>query len=480
MGAVGPGDNAISASTRFAVGLTPDLAVKSEYDAYVKGVKSWWDAISVIPDPNNPYATGLRRPDSIAAMVGQALGSAATGATLLTAPATLNGAIDVRLAEQRARAAAIVLAGSSPFLPAVVAQEAAYVTIPVQPLDVVREDMVERARGRLGPQLADGALKTFKDELDAKRFNPKEAVEYVKSHADAEHGITSHGAMTEARDATEIANDPALAAMREARALQLAMSPQDARAFADALFKPTQLYHPEEFHGLSGNSYYFWLTENDKSYVPTFAEAKPRVEAAWKFGKARELAKKAAEQLIASLKDKPQGTSAERFLRDEALRHGYEWFTPVTPIAKLVTVPDPMGGIMSATQYAPYRFDETKLPYPRRDAVETLFRDLKQADDAVVLRDQPDRNYYVAALLKPPVVPTEREFFEVYQKAPHAGFLPDSLWSRFQIERDEQYRTALLKQFRADAKAPLDEDGSYKLDPEVRKRLEVRSGDVGE
>jgi hypothetical protein len=476
----GPGDSALSAAMRLAAALMPDLAVKAEYDSYVKSVRSWWDANSLIPDPSNPYSTGLRRPDTVAAVIGQAVGAGTTGATPLTAAVTLGGHIDLRLAEQRARAASIALAGSSPFLPAIIADEAAYVTIPVKPLDAVRADMVERARTRLGPQLAEGALKTFKDELDAKRFTPKDAAEYVKTHATPEHGITSHAIMADARDVTDIANDPALAPLREARALQIAMTPQDARAFADTLFKPSQLFHPEEFRTPSGAEYYFWLTESDKAYVPTFDQAKPKVETAWKSIKARELARKAAEQLIAAMKQKPEGTSAERFLRDEALRHGYEWFTPVTPIAKLVTVPDPMGGFMSATQYGPYRFDEAKMPYPQKDTVDTLFRELKHADDATVLRDRPDRTYYVAALLKNPAVPTEEEFFKVYQKAPHAGFLPDSLWTHFQSERDEQYRTALVKQFRAEATKQLEDDGSYKLDPEVRRRLSLGRADTGE
>ncbi len=487
LAAAGPGDSALSAATRLVADLTPDLPVKAEYESYVKSVRSWWDSNPLPPTggslfsmANNPYVTGFSRPDTIAAVLGQLAGSASTGATLLSAPATLGGSIDVRLAEQRARAASIALAGSSPFLPAIVAQEAALVTIPVQPLDAVRTDMVARARSRLGPQLAEGALKTFKDELDAKRFTPKDAAEYVKTHANAEHGITSHEAMAEPRDLTDIANDPTVAPLREARALQIAMTPQDARAFAETLFKPSQLFHPEEFRTPSGVPYYFWLTESDKAYVPSFDQAKPRVEAAWKFIKARELARKAAEQLIAAMKAKPEGISAERFLRDEALRHGYEWFTPVTPIAKLVPVPDPMGGFLGAAQYGPYRFDEAKLPYPQKDTVDTLFRDLKQADAATVLHDRPDRTYYVAALLKNPAVPTEEEFFKVYQKAPHAGFLPDSLWSHFQAERDEQYRTALVKQFRADAKAPMDEDGSYKLDPDVRNRLSTRRSEAGE
>jgi hypothetical protein len=460
-------------------GLIPDLEIHAEYDAYVKGIKSWWDASTVLPDATSPYATGLRRADTVASVLGQILGSAATGADPLSAVVTLNGSTELRLAEQRARAASIALAGSSPFVPGVVAQEAAYVNVPVPPLAAVRETMAERARTRLGPQLAQGALETFAKDLGDKRFNPKDAAEFVQKNADAAHGITAHGVMAEARDASEIAGDQALAPLKGARLQQLAMTPQEARAFADTLFKPNQLYHPEKFERNPGDTlYYFWLTENDKAYVPTFADAKPKVEAAWKVGKARELARKAAEDVIEAMKKRPEGTSAERFLRDEAARRGYEWYTPVTPVAKMVTVLDPMAGLTAATQYGAYKFDETRFPYPRPDTVDKLFQNLKEADDATVVKDRPDRNYYVAALLKKPAVPTEKEFFDVYQRAPR-GFLSDSLWARFQAERDDHYRTELVKHFRTQSQAPLDEDGDYKIDPDVRKRIGSRS-DTGE
>src|SRR5207245_11730101 len=130
-----------------------------------------------------------------------------------------------------------------------------------------------------GTRPAEGALETAKKDLTAKRVNPKDAAEYVQKNANAEHGITAHAIMTEARDATEIAGDPALAPLKGARQQQLAMTPQDAKAFADTLFKPTQPYEAEPFHNAGGALYYFWLAENAKAHVPTFDAARPEVEA---------------------------------------------------------------------------------------------------------------------------------------------------------------------------------------------------------
>jgi hypothetical protein len=483
MAAVGPGDNVLSATACLAAALTPDLAVRMQYESFVKGTKSWWDA-SILPavppggeaEREGPYALGLHRPDTVAAVLGQLSGAAATGAGLWTTPATLAGATDLRLAEQRARAASIALAGSNPFLPGVIAQEAASVTVPVPPLTAVHEDMAERARARLGPQLADGALETFTKELKAKRFNREQAAEYIQKNANAEHGITAHAIMSEPKDATEIANDPALAPLRAAQEGQVPLTPQQVKQFADTLLRPTQTYDPEPYHNNVNPTatYYFWLAESDKAYVPTFDAARPKVLAAWKFARARDLARKAAEQVIADLKARPQGTDAERFLRDDAARRGFELFSAfpltITKLEKAQTVQ------ATSAEYHPYKFKETDFPYPRPEAVDKLFGDLKQPDDATVLKDRPDRVYYVAVLLKKPEVPTEQQFYDVYKNAPR-GFLTDPLWAIFQNERDDQYREALVKQFRTDSQAPLDSDGNYKLDPEVRKRLTLSRGE---
>jgi hypothetical protein len=484
LAAVGPGDNVLSATARLAAALTPDLAVRIQYESFVKGTKSWWDA-SILPampstgeaEREGPYALGLHRPDTVAAVLGQLSGAAATGAALWTTPATLAGATELRLAEQRARAAGIALAGSNPFLPGVIAQEAASVTVPVPPLTAVHEDMAERARARLGPQLADGALETFTKELKPKRFKKEEAAEYIEKNANPEHGITAHAIMAEPKDATEIATDPALAPLRAAQEGQVGLTPQQVKDFADRLLRPTQTYDPEPYHNnVSGTPYYFWLTENPKAKQVSFDEARPKVLAGWKFARARELARKAAEQVIADLKARPQGTDAERFLRDDAARHGYEWFSAFPPITKLDKVQTAQ---VTSADYRPYKFKETDFPYPRPDAVDKLFQDLKQPDDATVLKDRPDRVYYVAVLLKRPDVPTERQFFDVYKNAPR-GFLTDPLWASFQNERDDQYREALVKQFRTESQAPLGSDGNYKLDPDVRKRLTVARSDAEE
>ncbi|HKI32276.1 MAG TPA: hypothetical protein VKA46_10440 [Gemmataceae bacterium] len=466
--------------------------LRSEYDSYAKGIRSWWDASNITPEGDNPYATGLRRTDTRAAVLGQVLGSAATGAPLYTAVGTQLGSAEVHLTEQKAREVSMILAGANPSPLAVLTQEAALANIRVPPLAAVRDDMASRIRGRIAPQLAQAALDAFIKEVEAKRFTPKEVAEYVTKNANLEHGITRHEVMPAARDRLDIADAPALAPLKRAKEGKVELTPSETRQFAAQFFEmramdgriaPLTLYKPEPLRVASTEAlYYFWLTQSDPSYVPKFEEVEAKVEAAWKFDKARKLARAKAQQIVDAIKDRGEGISADRFLKDEAYRlqaanpaAGYERFE----VPALVKLDKKESALFSraATRYEPFKFDkyESEIPYPRDVTVAELFEALTKPDEATIIRDRPDRNYYVA-LLEERRVPTEGAFLAVYREAPRGGDRSDSLWERFQLEREQHYRTEMVQQMRRDAKAPLDELGNYRIDPEVRRTLKGALG----
>jgi hypothetical protein len=460
--------------TVWSLALAPQWydPLRLEYESYAKGVRSWWDASNIEADNDNPYASGLRRPDTVAAVVGQAVGAAATGAPPWTARLTLAGCVEARLAEQKVHQANMVLAGASQFPLAVLAQEAAAANVRVPPLDAVRDDLTARLRDRIAPELARAALDAFVKELKAKATTPKEAAEFVAKNANLEHGITGHGATPQALSQAEIADAPALAPLKRAEEGLVPLNLAGARRFAAEFFGLKQPYQPTELRNLptvSPTRYYYWLSEDTKPYEPKFAEARPRVEAAWKFDKARDLAKKKAEQIVEAIKQRGEGISADRFLRDEAERLKYERFEPTTPIAKLVRPLTPTLRAGFSMQYEPYKFEESKIAYPQPDTVAKLFKALNKPGDATVIRDAPGRNYYVA-VLDERKVPTEKEFLDSYQGAA-LRVISDGLWARFQAEREERYRADLMRQLREEAKVPLDDQGKYKIDPEVRRRL---------
>lgn len=469
------------------IGIAPrDIPLQAEYEAYVKGVRSWEDTYHL--DTESPYPSGLSSHAGVASLAGQMAGVGGPTDLLSVSVAFRRAEVERRhQTDQAARVASVLLAGAQPNFCDVATQQAWFLNVPVQPLPAVRNQLEARGWQRLGTDLARGALDTFTKELDKKRFNAKEADEYVQANADEKHGITGHGVMSEARNTFDLANDPALAPLRQARYGLVPLKPAEERDFAEGFFRANQVYHPEPFRqgGLAAEPYHWWLAANEKPYVPPFAEARPKVEAAWKFNKARALARKEAEAIAASVGARPQGIEPGTFLRDEAAKRGYaDPYEPVEAIAKLVKRKPVSGFNPSAPiQYRPYQFEESKIASARPDMVDELFRALKKPGDAVVVSDRPDRTYYVAVLRSPPG-PQEEEmlkhFLNAYKQAdPGARLEVDTLWSLFQGEREEQYRAALIKKFREEAVPPdkLDE-GSYKIDPELRKR--IGSGRRGE
>jgi hypothetical protein len=356
----------------------------------------------------------------------------------------------------------------------------------------VRTDLAATLRDRVAQDMADSALRSFVKDLEGKRFSPKDAADFVANHENIKNNVFRHGIMAEARDELSIADDPALAPLRRAEEKDLPFTPSRLRQFAEQFFTSrgvdgrvaqTQPFQPRPISDFRnrGATYYFWLTESEKPRVLTFAEARPQVEAAWRLNQARKEARQAAEQIVADMKKRGEGIAADRFLKDKAEqlkaanpKAGYETFDLIG-ISRLVRSDAPLLAMGLTTRYDGYKFPEKDLAYPRADTVDELLKQLKQPGDAVVFADRPERNYFVA-LLEERKVPSEKEFYEVYQHAPR-GLISDSLWSRFQAERDQKYRAAIIRHMREEALAPLDDQGNFKIDPEVRKRLRGGPGE---
>ena len=110
--------------------------------------------------------------------------------------------------------------------------------------------------------------------------------------------------------------------------------------------------------------------------------------------------------------------------------------------------------------------------------MDQLLRDLKQPGDATVVKDRPEKHYYVSVLVSREE-PTPEKFYTIYERTPRGTFLRDLLWSRFERERQEQFTRELLKQLRAEA-GPVDANGNFRIDSAVREKIERRGGDEGE
>src|SRR5207249_9177053 len=88
--------------------------------------------------------------------------------------------------------------------------------------------------------------------------------------------------------------------------------------FANQLFQNRSAYSPQPWPlGRSefdqGPSFLYWKTNDKAAYVPSFAEVQEKVKDWWQLEKARDLAKKEAEDVKAKAQGQPD---AQRWLKD--------------------------------------------------------------------------------------------------------------------------------------------------------------------
>jgi hypothetical protein len=291
------------------------------------------------------------------------------------------------------------------------------------------------------PWLAGGL--TAKRERLADEVVRSQVAEQIKRYG-LEQGTT-----TRPRDRFDIAVDPGLKRLREAfdrtRPGESAakQEKQFATEFFDALGAQSALYQPQPL-----DKFLFWRTEEEPAYVPTFEEARPRVEARWAFEKARKLAQAEADKIAAEAR-KAKG-DPERNLADAASRFGT--LIRLEKVARLVPRPSimPSAANFNARSYEPYQIPQSDVEYPSKGFADKLF-DLKEKGDVAVLHDAPEAIYYVAALVH------RSEPFELAFVTDASR--PDSLlayWDKDTQFRDK-FRQGCMDELRREAKLRYNE-----------------------
>jgi hypothetical protein len=253
--------------------------------------------------------------------------------------------------------------------------------------------------------------------------------------------------------------------------------------FADLFFQTTGVYAPQSLPAADPSylesefspwkraeePFLYWRTEDQKAFVPEFAAAKTKVEAAWRFINARTRARKEAEKLKEEAR-KAEGDMAKiRQLAAENTREVIE----LKQVAR--QLPDPVAAATLRHQYMPYKFPDL-IPYPKKDMLDQIMK-MKNKGDTVLVSNEPEKMYYVAVLVDrtdPPLA----AFHEVYRDASLGG-QPEPLFSGFLQEKRAKYREAVEKQLRIAAGA--DPEGKFVVKDDVRKSIDGRgSGDSTE
>jgi hypothetical protein len=335
----------------------------------------------------------VNRPEVIAATLGQAFGSTGTGAPLaLTAPLTLGPPAINHYVQARAREALVTtLAGPNPY---------PFLTSGLAPLIKVRKAI-------------DQAVKSYGFE---------------------------HGSTRKPEDRFTIGDDEGLKPLKEVYQ-HSPFGERQGKDFANLFFQNLSgSYSPQQYpQGDSTNPFLYWKTMDKPAYVPTFAEVQDKVKEWWQLDKARELAKKEAEDLMAKAKGQPD---AQRWLKD-GTKHSEPMFM-LDEVARLVKPRTP--NVMSFNAYQPYQVPKEKIEFPPEGLEKALF-ELNEPGQVIVRSDRPKAIYYVFALVKR-TVPSEYTFYREYASG------PESLLGSMDRETDYQgeYRRALLGQLREQAR----------------------------
>lgn len=355
----------------------------------------------------------LYRPEVIASTLGSTMGSAGTGAPIPVTMPTMIGTPFITRYNQ----------------------------------DLAHQGLVTALAGpNAYPLLARGVESLLKDRK-------------IIDEAIARHGF-QHGHTSKPEDRFTIAEDEGLKPLKEAY-LHNPFGDAQGKKFADMFFRNPTPYSPEEYPlGGSrlgqGPSFLHWKTNDKAAYVPTFDEVKDKVKDWWQFDKARELAKKEAEDL----KAKAQGpTDAQKWLKD-GTTHSEPMFL-LDGVAGLVKQRSPFARGPSDS-YQPYQIPTEKIEYPP-DGLEKDLQKLTEPGQVMVKSDKPKEHYYVFALVKR-TPPSEFAFYRDYKSGPE-GLL--ALLERETNFRDE-FQKGLLDQLRQEARLKINDKNREMVDEKSR------------
>lgn len=397
------------------------------------------------------------RPEAVTAAWGQAVTGAFSGTPGLSALAAYQSvqsaqagkppspAFASELKRRIPAGATAILAGStSPWSAAALTYYGSS-EFQYMPMEALAVPLADRLHKQLARELVSNNLDEVRKAFDAKKGKPEEAAkalpDLVKKFA------LATGKTEKARDQYDLASDAGLKPVKDA---YLKTHPQDLRAkqFASQFFAAGKPYEAQSMP-TGDETILYWKTSDKPAYVPSFAEVREQVEAAWKFAKARTLAEQEAKQVAEKARQADKEKGAVDVLTKASPNSG-AMFT-LDSVARIRPRLTTRLGVRK--EYEPYPVPEDKVEYPGRDFIEKLLT-IKDKSDALVLHDGPESVYYVAALVNRRE-PTLEEFAVVYRNAPAGGIQPDPLLGYFEEEKRTRYVLACTEQLRADAKLTI-------------------------
>jgi hypothetical protein len=463
---------------------TLDMSIRAEYDSSrsfsYRNDKSWLERWGYIHDKFHP--TYLYRPDSVAASVGAAaIGPVPVTVTAAKAAGALIGPAESRENNVRLRyQGTLLLSGASlsPLTTTAMAA-AALATDEFVPYEFAKPEIEDRVYNRLARKALLGNLKIVQQEIEKLVKDKKEAeipkylAEAVKKY-DLQTGKTTglRGVHID-----KIIDDPGLKAFKEAYLKPPSFDSTgkdfDKLFFTDKKPFEADLWPSQLEGGTAEQQFLFWKTENQDATKVPFDQVKADVEKAWRYQKAREMAKKAADKAA----DEAKKTGGDlKKLADLAAQQKTN-VIEVGPIAQMHKKRSAAATVEFS--YEGPHIDKSKVPNLDGDADREGFgptqastygqgfaskllplRD-KDKGSTVVVPDQTEGAYYLAVLVKQ-TEPSLTDFYEAYQNSatPPSDGSPmpkksDPMFQNFLRQLQSQYREELMERLRKDAKLEI-------------------------
>jgi len=296
--------------------------------------------------------------------------------------------------------------------------------------------------------------------LLASSLMPLEKIRKAINQAVTRHGF-QHGSTRKPEDRLTLAGDEGLKPFKDAFMSYRRFGEPKPKEFSDQfnqIFQNPNSYTPQQWPlgSDSDQSFIFWKTNDKAAYVPTFAEVQDKMKDWWQMDKARQLAKKEADELKAKAQGQPD---AERWLKD-GTKHSEPMFT-LDEVAALVKPRRPYAG-QSPNAYQPYAIPPDKIEYPAVGLEKDLL-DLKEVGQVIVRSNRPKTIYYVITLVKR-TKPSEFAFSREY------GSASDSLMRNLDQEMnyEAEYRKRLMDQLREEAQLKINEANREQVDEKSR------------
>ena len=447
-------------------------------EGYARYVQRNSSAGDLWVDPLTGHAPELhdpvnRHPEAAAALVGRVLGGALAPSNALAVPVGAVAGSALYEANDRTRRGAVAsLLGAAAGDPFVAASLAAPHLPASPPPAAVAGEVFKELRDQRAPEIALDKMTKFIDELAKLKSRPEEAKQYV-AKAVKDFGFEYH-TMDAAKDAYELATDPALKDLKDAYSQPSLFNPGAPKLdFIKALTATSGVYDPKRLSGagvaqgdgtqndqnalfswmfMSKDRYVFWRSEDDRAQELSYNQARPEVVKAWKFQEARRLALIAANRIKAEAEAQASPLEAIKAMRDQKAGDVFE----IADIARLMPVNSANPGVEH--NYVRYAFPEGKIPMAPDDLLDRLMG-LKKPGEAMIFQDKPVKVFYVS-LLDERVVPgvKDKDFLDAYADAVQPG--RGQLWhDYFVAERDREYHKKLMRQLREEAGAVDEKTG---------------------